>query len=108
MSFENLQKIADKTVNLDTLISDFNATVRALVIGKDTKSEADVCMMKIEMDDGKVLTQKLKSMHISQLIENLHMMNILDLSQVIDNKFHFKKTEFRIGFPRWLPTKKVR
>jgi len=109
MSFENLEKIAHRSVNLETLVPTFHGTVLAMLITKDPKTESDVLMMKVEMDDGKQLTQKLKGMHIAELLDvNLKNMGITKMSQIVDQKFKFEKTTFRIGFPRWLPTQKVK
>jgi len=108
MGLEELKEIADKTVSLTDLIAEFNGEIRAMAIKKDEKSDAEVCYMKVELDDGKVLTQKLKGMHIGHLLEWCSKTAITDIGQLVDHRFHFKKTEFRIGFPRWLPVKKLK
>jgi len=109
MNFENLEQIAHRSVNLETLIPKFDATVLAMLITKDEKTQSDVLMMKVEMTDGKQLTQKLKGIHIAELLDvNLKNMGITSMDQIVDHKFKFEKTTFRIGFPRWLPTKKVK
>lgn len=109
--FENLERIAKRSVNLETLVPQFEGKILAMLITRDQKTDSDVLMMKVELvedDDVKQLTQKLKGMHIAELLDvNLPSMGITKMSQLVDHKFVFKKTTFRIGFPRWLPIKRV-
>lgn len=108
MGLEGLEKIADHTARLDSLMEEFDGTVRSMAIRADEKSGADVLFMKVEMDDGKIVTQKLKGIHVTKLLEILGDLEINAMSSIVDHKFHFKKTVFPIGFPRWLPVKKVK
>jgi len=107
MSFENLRELADKTVSLTDLIAEFNGEIRSIAIKKDPKTDSEVCYIKVELEDGKVLTQKLKSLHIAYLLHWCDKNAITDIGQLVDHRFRFKKTEFSIGFPRWLPVKKA-
>lgn len=110
-NLKDLNKLAKRTVNLETLIPNFKGTIRSMAIRVDEKTDAEVLMMRcdVEMPDGiRELTQKLKGMHIATLLdENFTKMKIKSMADLIDQRFVFTKTTFRIGFPRWLPVKRA-
>ena len=108
MGLESLEQIADHSVKLSELIDNFRGVIRGMAIGADPKTEKDVCMMKVELGDGRFVTQKLKGIHIKKLLENCKAMQIKEMGDLVDHGFYFEKTTFEIGFPRWLPVKKIR
>lgn len=69
----------------------------------DEKEQILKWEIKLPNFGDKILVQKLTKLHVYSLKIILEMLQVEDTSYLIDKPCVFKKTEFRIGYPRFLP-----
>ncbi len=107
VSTEELRKKAEsgERMQLSDVPEEFIGTLMKEEMRVDTQGR-DCIYLNIDVD-GKLVTQKMTSMHITELIKALEKLGVKDTSELSGKKVQWKAKTFRIGFPRHLPVKIV-
>lgn len=106
LSIESLKKMIPVRAELSELPDQFTATVTNIAVKSDSRGRRAL-YFSLVLDDGRQATQKYTSFHISALVKMAEELGIVNLRDMINRRFLFKKIVFRIGNPRWMPVKSL-
>jgi len=103
----DLAKEVPVLVSAHDLPDEFVAVVIDAQIKEDRQGRKGL-YLRIQLEDGKQTVIKYTPMHIAELVKHLAKLRIKTKSELVGKKFKFKRTQFRIGFPRPIPVEVVK
>lgn len=92
-------------MDLDNLPSEFNAKVTRAEWKTEKVQDKDKDFLYIDLtgEDGNVMTQKYSTMHMADLEKAMRDLGIDDIG-LTPHLIHWKLKNYRMGFPRYMPT----
>ena len=106
MEFDRILEKTKRKIQLADLPENFIGVIENVVLKDDARGR-ECWYVTITLPNGTSVTQKYTDFHIIDLVGALKAMGFINFNEVRGKNFHWSKKHYRIGNPRWIPTKLV-
>lgn len=100
---EELDEMAQESVDLSELPEEIEATVQDVRRGTDDRGK-DAIYIELESEEHGEFTQKYTSMHLNELVPALEELGVDDTDDLLNNTYVWEQVDFDMGNPRFVPT----